>query len=296
MRTTRSRPKLVVSTDGHGVVSHAGSRLLADLADATGLTGSFANALHRLRPRATGHDPGRVAVDLAVMLADGGEATADLALLRDQREVFGPVASTSTAGPGPGPGPGTGTGRAGLVRPRRGSVSRAGSRRPATRRSPGQRRGLCAVRRVWWCRCRPGRARPGRHPRHLPLREGTGGRHLQTRLRLPSAAVLPGQHRRGPGRPAAAGQRRCEHRERPHHRPGRRPRPDPRCPPPRHRHPHPRRQRRRLQSVPDPPAQSAGSGHPDLLLRRTPRHRTGPARDPGPAQPNPAPGTRHPAP
>ncbi|WP_220297038.1 IS1380 family transposase [Streptomyces sp. MBT84] len=97
VHTTGSRPKLVVSPDGRGVVSHAGSRLLADLADATGLTGSFANALHQLRPRGTGHDPGRVAVDLAVMLADGGEAIADLALLRDQREVFGPVASTPTA-------------------------------------------------------------------------------------------------------------------------------------------------------------------------------------------------------
>lgn len=31
------------------------------------------------------------------MLADGGEAISDLALLRDQREVFGPVASTPTA-------------------------------------------------------------------------------------------------------------------------------------------------------------------------------------------------------
>ncbi|GAA3368416.1 hypothetical protein GCM10020367_06660 [Streptomyces sannanensis] len=36
-------------------------------------------------------------MDLAVMLADGGEAISDLALLRDQREVFGPVASTLTA-------------------------------------------------------------------------------------------------------------------------------------------------------------------------------------------------------
>ncbi|MGW0828260.1 IS1380 family transposase [Streptomyces sp. NPDC002845] len=97
VHTTGSRPKLIVSADGRGVVSHAGSRLLADLADATGLTGSFANALHRLRPRGTGHDPGRVAVDLAVMLADGGEAIADPALLRDQREVFGPVVSTPTA-------------------------------------------------------------------------------------------------------------------------------------------------------------------------------------------------------
>lgn len=55
------------------MVRHAGSRLLTDLADATGLTGSFANPLQRLRPRGTGHHPDRVAVDLAVMLADGGE-------------------------------------------------------------------------------------------------------------------------------------------------------------------------------------------------------------------------------
>jgi len=94
VQTTPSRPRLVVSADGHGVVSHAGSRLPADLADAAGLTGPFANALHRLRPRGTGHDRGRVAVDLAVMLADGGEATADLALLRDEREVCGPAAGT----------------------------------------------------------------------------------------------------------------------------------------------------------------------------------------------------------
>lgn len=97
MHTTGSRPKLVVSADGRGVVSHAGSRLLADLADATGLTGAFSDALRRLRPRGTGHDPGRVAVDVAVMLADGGQAISDLALLRDQADVFGPVASTPTA-------------------------------------------------------------------------------------------------------------------------------------------------------------------------------------------------------
>ncbi len=97
MNPTRSRPKLVVSADGHGAVSHAGTRLLADLSDATGLTSTFTDALRQLRPRGTGHDPGRIAVDLAVMLADGGEAIADLALLRDQAEVFGPVASTATA-------------------------------------------------------------------------------------------------------------------------------------------------------------------------------------------------------
>ncbi|WP_206430194.1 transposase, partial [Streptomyces sp. ADI96-02] len=91
------RPKIQVSADGSGVVGHAGARLLADLADATGLTAAYSTALRPLRPRGTGHDPGRIATDLAVMLADGGEAIADLAVLRDQAGVFGSVASAPTA-------------------------------------------------------------------------------------------------------------------------------------------------------------------------------------------------------
>ena len=97
MQAIGLRPKVQVSADGSGVVGHAGARLLADLADATGLTAAYSAALRPLRPRGTGHDPGRIATDLAVMLADGGEAIADLAVLRDQGEVFGPVASTPTA-------------------------------------------------------------------------------------------------------------------------------------------------------------------------------------------------------
>jgi hypothetical protein len=38
-----------------------------------------------------------VATDLAVMLADGGDCLSDLAVLRDQPGLFGPVASTPTA-------------------------------------------------------------------------------------------------------------------------------------------------------------------------------------------------------
>ncbi|MEV6949739.1 IS1380 family transposase [Streptomyces sp. NPDC051172] len=67
MHATGSRPKLVVSADGRGVFSHAGTRLLADLADATGVTAAFTDALRHLRPRGTGHQPGRIAADLAVM-------------------------------------------------------------------------------------------------------------------------------------------------------------------------------------------------------------------------------------
>jgi hypothetical protein len=50
-----------------------------------------------MRERRSGHDPGRVVRDLAVMLADGGECLSDLGGLRDQHVLFGRVASDSTA-------------------------------------------------------------------------------------------------------------------------------------------------------------------------------------------------------
>jgi Transposase DDE domain group 1 len=97
VKLTGSRPKIVVSADGRGVVGRAGTRLVADLADATGLAAAVSEALAPLRQRVSGHDPGRIAVDVAVMLADGGEAISDLAVLRGQPDLFGPVASDPTA-------------------------------------------------------------------------------------------------------------------------------------------------------------------------------------------------------
>jgi len=97
VKVTGTRPRIIVSADGRGVVGHAGARLLADVAEATGLTGACGEAVAGLRQRRGVHDPGRVVVDLAVMLADGGEAISDLAVLRDQADLFGPVASDPTA-------------------------------------------------------------------------------------------------------------------------------------------------------------------------------------------------------
>ena len=96
MHGTGWRPRVEVSADGWGVVSHAGTRLLTDVADATGLTSGFSEALAVAGRRAGGHDRGRVAIDIATMLADGGEAIADLAVLRGMAELFGPVASDAT--------------------------------------------------------------------------------------------------------------------------------------------------------------------------------------------------------
>src|SRR3954454_10427027 len=92
------RPVTVeVSADGAGLVSHAGSALLAQVADTLGLTKALSLRLAALKQRRRGHDPGRVIRDLAVMLADGGECVADLGVVRDQQALLGPVASDSTA-------------------------------------------------------------------------------------------------------------------------------------------------------------------------------------------------------
>ena len=89
--------KLVVRADGTGQVGHAGSALLAGVADRVGLTGVLSRAMAPTRERRSEHDPGVVLRDLAVMLADGGDCLADLGALRDQLDLFGGVASDSTA-------------------------------------------------------------------------------------------------------------------------------------------------------------------------------------------------------
>ena len=92
------RPVTVeVTSDGAGLVSHAGTALLGQVADKLGLTNALSLRLAGIKQRRRGHDPGWVIRDVAVMLADGGECVADLAAQRDQDALFGPVASGSTA-------------------------------------------------------------------------------------------------------------------------------------------------------------------------------------------------------
>lgn len=86
---------MCVTADGVGVVAHAGSVATRLLADRTGLTGELSKAMTR-RNFTPGHDRGRVLTDVAVMLADGGEAIADIDVLRHQSDVLGMVASPPT--------------------------------------------------------------------------------------------------------------------------------------------------------------------------------------------------------
>ena len=93
MENTVRRPRLLVSADGSGIVSHAGGALVTRTARVTGLDAGLSAGLGRWRaPRAV-HDPGKIACDLAVMLALGGDCLADVAMLRAEPALFGPVAS-----------------------------------------------------------------------------------------------------------------------------------------------------------------------------------------------------------
>jgi hypothetical protein len=95
VQATTTRPRVIVTADGAGVVSHVGSPLLADVADRTTLTGELSTALDRLRKPRSRHDPGRVLVDLAVGVTDGATTISDIAVLADQQALFGAVASDS---------------------------------------------------------------------------------------------------------------------------------------------------------------------------------------------------------
>jgi hypothetical protein len=93
VQNTARRPKITVSADGCGLVSQAGTLLLAEAARVTGLGQGLAGGLARWRaPRAV-RDPGKILTDLVVALALGGDCLADIAVVRAQPELCGPVAS-----------------------------------------------------------------------------------------------------------------------------------------------------------------------------------------------------------
>jgi hypothetical protein len=93
MQNTVRRPKILVSADGAGIVSHAGALLLTETARVTGLQAGLPAALGRWRAPRAMHDPGKIVLDLAVAVALGGDCLADIGVLRAEPGLFGPVAS-----------------------------------------------------------------------------------------------------------------------------------------------------------------------------------------------------------
>lgn len=89
--------QIAVRADGTGLVSRAGVALLRELTINTGLGTGWSTALLDTYSGMPAHLPGRVLADLAVTIADGGDALTHLATLRHQDKLYGPVASDATA-------------------------------------------------------------------------------------------------------------------------------------------------------------------------------------------------------
>jgi hypothetical protein len=88
---------LQITADQSSLVSRSGTALVPELAARLGLDGELSRGLARLFRRRPQHDPGRVLVDLATALIDGGDCVSDLGVLAEQPDLFGAVASPSTA-------------------------------------------------------------------------------------------------------------------------------------------------------------------------------------------------------
>ena len=95
-KRSRFYPRLRVDTSGSAAVGQAGGVLLIEAVTVAGLDAALSAALVPWRKPLAVHDPGKVVLDLALMLALGGDCLADIALLRAEPGVYGQVASDST--------------------------------------------------------------------------------------------------------------------------------------------------------------------------------------------------------
>jgi hypothetical protein len=89
-------PRVRTDTAGSAVVSQAGAVSLVETVRVAGLDRGLSQALARWRKPLARHDPGKIVTDLAIALALGGDCLADVAVLRAEPGVFGPVASDPT--------------------------------------------------------------------------------------------------------------------------------------------------------------------------------------------------------
>lgn len=97
MKNIAVAARVKVSSDGHGVVSHAGMAMVRELADRTGLSAQVTAALADTYRGPWVYAPGEVFADLAAAVADGADCIDGVGQLCGDREhVFGAKASTTT--------------------------------------------------------------------------------------------------------------------------------------------------------------------------------------------------------
>jgi hypothetical protein len=96
VKTIGLYPRMKVDTASVPAVGQAGGVLLTETVRASGLDRFLSEGLAPWpKPFAT-HDPGKILLDLALAVAVGGDALADIGILRAEPGVYGPVASDPT--------------------------------------------------------------------------------------------------------------------------------------------------------------------------------------------------------
>ncbi|MFD3653485.1 transposase, partial [Streptomyces sp. NPDC058620] len=91
-----SYPRVRTEGGGRAVVSQAGGVLLVETVRKAGLDTAISAGLAPWRKARAVHDPGKILLDVALAVALGGDCLADVAMLRAEPAVFGPVASDPT--------------------------------------------------------------------------------------------------------------------------------------------------------------------------------------------------------
>jgi hypothetical protein len=89
-------PSVVLDPARESLVSSAGGLLMRQALRLSGAQRALSVALAPWRGRHARHDPGKIVCDVATAVALGGDCVADLAVVRAQPEIFGPVASDPT--------------------------------------------------------------------------------------------------------------------------------------------------------------------------------------------------------
>jgi hypothetical protein len=96
VKRTQWRPWLSVMTGSESLTSSAGGVLVTQIARVCGLEQALSTGMHQWKRARAIHDPAKILLDLAITVALGGDCAADIAVLRAQPGVFGPVASDPT--------------------------------------------------------------------------------------------------------------------------------------------------------------------------------------------------------
>jgi hypothetical protein len=91
-----STRRVVVEPGGKGVAAHVGLHALGSFADRLGLGDSLSSCLPWMGAGIPVHDRGKVLVQIALVLAGGGESCLDIEFLRAGGELFGAVPSDTT--------------------------------------------------------------------------------------------------------------------------------------------------------------------------------------------------------